>query len=62
MEREKLVIRPKRSKPRVGVLPTYAQRDRTKYTRKVKHRGQAGCTGEEPGKPVVFPVAFHGAN
>jgi hypothetical protein len=37
MKRETLVIRPEKHKRRIGILPTYAQRDRTKYTRKVKH-------------------------
>ena len=63
MKRETLVIRPEKRKRRVGVLPTYAQRDRTKYTRKAKHRGQNGGTGnirEQHGKPAVFHVAFHG--
>jgi hypothetical protein len=37
MKRETLVIRPEKHKRRIGILPTTAQRDRTKYTRKVKH-------------------------
>ncbi len=58
MKLETLVIRPEKHKRRIGVLPTYAQRDRTKYTRKAKHRGQDRCTREQQGKPVVSPVAF----
>ena len=61
MKRETLVIRPEKYKRRIGVLPTYAQRDRTKYTRKAKHRGQdvrTGSIGEHPGKPTVFQDAF----
>lgn len=42
MKRETLVIRPEKHKRRIGVLPTYAQRDRTKYSRKAKHRGRDG--------------------
>jgi hypothetical protein len=53
MKPEKLVIRPKRQKLRIGVLPTYAQRDRTKYTRKTKHRGQ-----EFPGNHNAFLGTF----
>lgn len=41
MKRETMVIRPKKTKQRIGILPTYVQRDRTKYTRKTKHRNQA---------------------
>lgn len=40
MKRETLVIKPEKHKRRIGVLPTYAQRDRTKYSRKAKHRGR----------------------
>ena len=58
MEREILVIRPEKHKRRIGVLPTYAQRDRTKYTRKAKHRGQSGSAGEQHGKLAVFHVAL----
>ena len=55
MKREILVIRPEKHKRRVGVLPTYSQRDRTKYTRKAKHRGQNGSR-EQQGKPFAgFP-------
>ena len=55
------VIRPEKHKRRIGVLPTYAQRDRTKYTRKAKHRGQddrAGSIGGHHGKPIRFPGCF----
>ena len=55
MKRETMVIRPEKHKPRIGVLPTYAQQDRTKYTRKIKHRGQDGHAGEHHGKPIRFP-------
>ena len=58
MKRETLVIRPEKHKRRIGVLPTYAQRDRTKYTRNAKHRGQNGSAGEQHGKPAVFHVAL----
>lgn len=58
MKRETLVIRPEKRKQRVGVLPTYAQRDRTKYTRKAKHRGQGQGAREQHGKPAVFHVAL----
>ncbi len=58
MEREKLVIRPEKQKRRIGVLPTYAQRDRTKYSRKAKHRGQDRSTREQQGKLVCFPGCF----
>ncbi len=58
MKRETLVIRPAKHKRRIGVLPTYSQRDRTKYTRKSKHRGQSGSAGEQHGKPAVFHVAL----
>ena len=55
MKRETLVIRPEKHKRRIGVLPTYVQMDRTKYSRKAKHRGQNdrhGCSlqGVAPGK------------
>ncbi len=53
MKKETLVIRPEKTKRRIGVLPTYAQRDRTKYTRKAKHRGRE-CPPEFPRKPWVF--------
>ncbi len=56
MKRETLVIRPEKHKRRIGVLPTTAQRDRTKYTRKAKHRGQGRNTGEQHGKE--FANAF----
>ena len=62
MKRETLVIRPEKHKRRIGVLPTYAQRDRTKYSRKVKHRGQNGSvlsSRKQHGKPLtVFLVAL----
>lgn len=58
MKRETLVIRPEKQKRRIGVLPTYAQRDRTKYTRKAKHRGQNGSAGEQHGKRRAFHVVF----
>lgn len=47
MKRETLVIRPEKHKQRFGVLPTYAQRDRTQYTRKVKHRGMSAPEASE---------------
>ena len=50
MKRETLVIRPEKVKRRIGVLPTYAQRDRTKYTRKAKHGDRDGGPGEQHGK------------
>lgn len=61
MKRETLVIRPEKAKRRVGVLPTYAQRDRTKYSRKAKHRGrdnrgQGGSVGAL--NQSVCPNAF----
>lgn len=52
MKKETLVIRPEKHKRRIGVLPTYAQRDRTKYTRKAKHCGQNGGR-EQHGKPSM---------
>ena len=58
MKKETLVIRPEKHKRRIGILPTYAQRDRTKYTRKAKHRSQNGSLGEQHGKPTVFLVAL----
>lgn len=64
MKRETLVIRPDKHKRRIGILPTYAQRDRTKYTRKAKHRGQDGragsieSAGEYRGKMTVFQDAL----
>ncbi|MCR1346305.1 hypothetical protein NRY68_11030 [Acidithiobacillus ferrooxidans] len=59
MKRETLVIRPEKHKRRGGVLPTYAQRDRTKYTRKTKHRGQGQGAREQHEKPlIVFLVAL----
>lgn len=30
----------KRKPPRMGVLPTYVQRDRTRYQRHAKHKGR----------------------
>lgn len=61
MKKETLVIRPEKHKRRIGVLPTYAQRDRTKYTRKVKHRGRETRTGERHGKNFadLFPSRFY---
>ncbi len=60
MKRETLVIRPEKHKRRIGVLPTYAQRDRTKYTRKAKHRCIDGNAGERHGKSFanLFPSGF----
>ena len=64
MKRETLVIRPEKRKRRVGVLPTYSQRDRTKYTRKAKHRGQNGGTGEQHGNGwlsmLLLPLQLRG--
>ena len=45
MKKETLRIVPKRLKPRFGVQPTRVERDQTVYSRKVKHRGQAGREG-----------------
>ncbi|WP_163054984.1 hypothetical protein [Acidithiobacillus ferrooxidans] len=61
MKKETLVIRPEKPKRRIGVLPTYAQRDRTKYSRKAKHRGQVD--GRQDGSAgaldqSVFPNVF----
>ena len=61
MKRETLVIKPEKHKRRIGVLPTYAQRDRTKYSRKAKHRGrdnrgQGGSAGALD--QSVFPNVF----
>lgn len=58
MKRETMVIRPEKHKRRIGVLPTYAQRDRTKYIRKAKHRGQSGSVEEQHGKRLAFHVAL----
>jgi hypothetical protein len=53
MRKDKIVGRLERFKPRFGVLQTRVERDRTKYTRKVKHRGQ-GIAGDPQGKLWVF--------
>ena len=58
MKRETLVIRPEKHKRRIGVLPTYAQRDRTQYTRKAKHRDRGDHPGEQPGKHGCFLGCF----
>ncbi len=56
MKKETLVIRPEKHRRRIGVMPTYAQRDRTKYARKTKHRGHDYNAGEQQGKPFAgFP-------
>ena len=47
MKRETLVIRPEKVKRRIGVMPTIAQRDRTKYTRKAKHRQASGNSHQQ---------------
>lgn len=66
MKRETLVIRPEKHKRRIGVLPTYAQQDRTKYSRKAKHRGQVD--GRQDGSAgaldhqSVFPNVFSRAS
>lgn len=57
MKRETLVIRPEKAKRRIGVLPTYAQRDRTKYTRKAKHRGGEQYPGDQHGKRSCKPFS-----
>ena len=57
MRKEKIVGRLERFKPRFGVLPTRVERDRTKYTRKVKHRHQE-ISGDPRGKLWVFLVDF----
>lgn len=57
MRKDKIVGRLERFKPRFGVLQTRVERDRTKYTRKVKHRGQ-GIAGDPQGKLWVFLVDF----
>jgi len=46
MKKETLRIVPKRLKPRFGVQPTRVEKDQTVYSRKVKHRGQAGREGD----------------
>ena len=38
MKRETIVVHPERHRRRIGVLPTHVQRDRTKYSRKAKHK------------------------
>jgi len=38
MKRETIVVHPEKRRRRIGVMPTYVQRDRTKYTRKAKHK------------------------
>jgi hypothetical protein len=63
MKRETLVIQPEKHKRRIGVLPTYAQRDRTKYTRKAKHGSRDGGPGEQrrttwKGVCGRFPLLF----
>ena len=57
MRKEKIVGRLKPVKPRVGVLPTRVERDRTKYTRKVRHLAQ-GIAGDLREKPQVFLADF----
>lgn len=61
MKKEVLVIRPEKRKQRIGIMPTYAQRDRTKYTRKAKHRGGDAGSREQHGKIFadVFLSRFH---
>jgi hypothetical protein len=34
----------KRQDKRIGIMPTYSQRDRTKYTRKTKHKSASDGT------------------
>jgi len=38
VKRETIAIRPEKHRRRIGVLPTYVQKDRTKYSRKAKHK------------------------
>jgi len=38
MKHETIQIVPEKRKRRIGVLPTYVQNDRTKYSRKAKHK------------------------
>ena len=57
MRKERIVGRLEPVKPRVGVLPTRVERDRTKYTRKVKHRAH-GIAGDPRGKPQAFLADF----
>lgn len=61
MNKETLVVRPEKRKKRFGIMPTYAQRDRTKYTRKAKHRGGDAGSREQLGKTFadVFPSRFY---
>lgn len=53
MRKEKIVGRLERFKPRFGVLQTRVERDRTKYTRKVKHRNQEISGDPRDRKSVV---------
>lgn len=57
MKRETLMIQPEKHKRRIGILPTYVQRDLTKYSRKQKHAGKVEGR-EQHGKREVFPVVF----
>lgn len=56
MKRETLVVKPEKQKRRIGILPTYAQRDRTKYDRKTKHRNHNSM--EQRGKRFTMEIAF----
>ncbi|WP_414039175.1 hypothetical protein ACJU26_08040 [Acidithiobacillus sp. M4-SHS-6] len=46
MKIERLQGKAKRPKPRLGVYPTRIEKDRSIYSRKIKHRGQQGAQGE----------------
>lgn len=57
MRKEKIVGKREPFKPRFGVLPTYMQRDRTKYTRKAKHK-EPCHQKDSHGKHSVFHANF----
>lgn len=46
MKRKRLRGKIPSLKPRIGVLPTRAERDRTIYTRKTKHKGSLTRDGD----------------
>ena len=53
MKNETITIQPKARKPRFGVMPTRAEQDRTKYTRKAKHRTDYRNDGRDSGAVCV---------
>ncbi|MHB8247850.1 MAG: hypothetical protein ACYDCX_03030 [Acidithiobacillus sp.] len=53
MKSETITIQPKAHKPRFGVMPTRAEQDRTKYTRKAKHRTDYRNNGRDSGAVCV---------